>query len=85
LERTLSEAQAEEITVADIDEHPVRKDIPTDQAMIVLALERGFDNRDSLDQNLARKKQAHGVFKAGDIYGRGRINACHSNGIEVEW
>lgn len=78
-----SEAQAEQVTVANINEHSVSQNIAAYETLNMLALERRFqDGR--FYQDVIREQQSHKEFVAGYVSGRRSIDVGHTNRVETE-
>ena len=77
------EAQAEQVAVSDVDQNSLGEDIPTDEALDVLALKRGFDDC-AFPQDIVRKNKPNQIFIARNIGGRWGSDVAHANRFEPE-
>ncbi len=66
--RSSSEAEAEQIPVADVDEDCVRQDVASNEALDVLTFERRLKNR-RFENNVVWENEPHKILVTGDIRG----------------
>ncbi len=68
--------QTKNVCVTDIDEDTVAQNIPADETLNVLSLQRRF-NDCSLEKDVVRKNEPDRIFVAGNVVGGRRMDVCN--------
>lgn len=74
------ETQTEEIPVPDVDQHRMGENIPTDETLNVLTLQRCFKHGRFKD-HVIWEDEADKVVIAGHVGGRRRVDVRHADRI----